>query len=376
MENNKVLRMAIIGAGNMGGKYAKMIESGSINRTKLTAICARSEASKKWVQENLSSDVKYFSNTEDLFENSDCFDAVLITTPHKTHPELTMKAFELGKHVFCEKPAGVSLSDAKKMDLAAQKADKKYAMMFHCRTYPLMVQLKKLLTEGTVGTINRIILENSIYYRTNFYHQSGTWRSSWTGEGGGLLINQAQHLIDYWQWLFGMPESIYANIPFGKYNDFKVDDEATLLMEYPNKVTGVFIITTGEIQREERLCIIGSKGKISVNGNEITIERNEMDALEYGRTAQINTRDQLKTTTEKIICPLPDKNYEIMLNNFTDAVLDGASLIASGNEGTKALEISNAAYLSAWQHKKIQLPINSNEFDKLLKSNIEQENPS
>ena len=48
--------------------------------------------------------------------------------------------------------------------------------------------------------------------------------------------------LDIWQWLFGMPESVYAMIPYGKYNNFLVDDEATLLMEYPNRQTAEMCI--------------------------------------------------------------------------------------------------------------------------------------
>lgn len=373
MSENKVVRMAIIGIGNMGKKYATMIHNGKINRMVLTAVCGRSEASHTWVKENLNENVTVFSDSDELFLHDELFDAILIATPHKIHPQLTIQAFEHGKHVFCEKPAGVSLIDAKKMEAAAVKADKKYAIMFHNRTYPVIMKLKELMQDNTIGTVNRMILENSIYYRTNFYHLSGSWRSSWAGEGGGLLINQGQHIIDYWLWMFGMPKTVFAEIPFGKYNDFEVDDEATLLMEYADKKTAIFILTTGEIQKEEQLCIIGSMGKIRVSGTKITIEKNEMDAMDYGRTAQINTRDNMKTTSEIITCDMPEEPYEIMLNNFSNAVLDGADLIATGKDGSNALEITNAAYMSAWQNQKVTLPIDVNVYDEMLQEHIEQE---
>jgi len=376
MSENNIVRMAIIGVGNMGMKYATMINDGKVQRMVLTAVCARSEDSKKWVRENLNEDVKIFSSSDELFLNEDLYDAVLITTPHKSHPKLAIEAFELGKHVFCEKPAGVSLIDAKKMEAAAKIAGKKYAMMFHLRTYPVIKKLKELLEENMIGTIDRIILENSSYYRTKFYHESGSWRSSWVGEGGGALINQGQHILDYWQWMFGMPAAIIADIPFGKYNDFEVDDEATLIMEYPNKKSAVFILTTGEIQREEKLCIIGSKGKISMYGNKIEIEKNEADAVEYGLTAKINTRDNMKTTLETILCDAPSQPYEIMLNNFSEAVLDGIDLIATGKDGSNTLEISNAAYMSVWLNQKITFPIDELLYDKLLQEHIEKEKGS
>ena len=373
MSKNRVVRIAIIGIGNMGKKYAKKIEDGKIKRTILTAVCDTSEIEKKWSKENLNKEVKIFSDSDELFLQTELFDAVLITTPHKLHPQLAILAFEHGKHVFCEKPAGVSLIDAKKMEAAAEAAGKRYAMMYHNRTYPVIKKMKELLQENTIGTINRMILENSNYYRTNYYHESACWRSSWTGEGGGVLINQGQHIMNYWEWLFGSPQAVFANIPFGKYNNFQVDDEATIIMEYPNKVTGLFVLTTGEIQREERLCIIGSKGKISMYGNRIVIEKNGMDSLEYGRTAEVISRNGMNTTSESIMCEAPEEAYDKMLNNFSEAILDGVDLISTGQDGVKTLEITNAAYMSAWLNRKITLPIDEIAYEKLLNEHIENE---
>ena len=374
MINSDIVRIAVIGIGNMGKKYSKKIEEGRVPRMVLTAVCEISEAGKSWARKNLNEDVKIFEDSDALFLQSEIFDAVLITTPHKLHPQQTIQAFEHNKHVLCEKPAGVTLLDAKRMEVAAETAGKKYAMMYHNRTYPVIKKLKALLQENTIGTINRMILENSNYYRTNFYHESAGWRSSWLGEGGGVLINQGQQILNYWEWLFGRPQAIFANIPFGKYNDFKVDDEATIFMEYPNKVTGLFVLTTGEIQRDERLCIIGSKGKISMYGNKIVIEKNDMDSMEYGRTAQIISRNNMSTTSETIICDAPEEAYDKMLNNFCEAILDETDLISTGKDGCKTLEISNAAYMSAWLNQKITLPMDELAYEKLLNEHIEQEN--
>ena len=369
----KTVRIAIIGIGGMGKKYAIMINDGMIPRMKLAAVCARSRENKEWARENLNEDVRFYDDSEELFNNTEDYDAVLIATPHKLHPEEAIRAFEAGKHVLCEKPSGVSIGDARRMQAAAAAADRKYAMMFHNRTFPVFKTLKKLIDENAIGKINRVILENSIYYRTAFYHASGSWRSSWKGEGGGALINQGQHIIDYWQWLFGMPDSIYASIPFGKYNDFKVDDEATIIMEYPEKMTGVFILSTGEIQSEEQLCIIGSKGKIRVIGNRIQIERNNIDAQEYSKTAKTNSREEMITSCDTVIAPEAQKPYALMLENFCEAILDDAELIADGMAGANTLEIANAAYMSAWLGKKINLPVDGNEYDRLLQEHAENE---
>lgn len=373
MKQRTKVRIALIGVGSMGKKYATMLEEGKASNLMLTAVCCRSKANQTWVRENLNEKVKLYESQEALFSNASEYDAVLIVTPHKQHPELAIKAFELKKHVFCDKPAGISLLDAQRMEQAQKESGCQYAMMFHNRTYPVLKKIKQLLEEGFVGDIKRIQLVNTIYYRTEYYHHSSDWRSSWHGEGGGALINQGQHILDYWQWLFGMPLSIYATIPFGKYNEFAVDDEATLLMEYPNQVTATFILSTGEIPREEMLSITGTKGKILCTGNELELTSYSKDSIQYGKSAKTNSREEIEINKEVFICNEPKEAYEQMLTNFGDAVLRHKPLIAEGTEGTKALELTNAAYLSAFLGKRINLPIDSKQYEEELKKVITQE---
>lgn len=374
MNQSTKVRIALIGVGSMGKKYAMMLEEERISNLILTAVCCRSKENKNWVKENLRESVLLYQSCEELFSHHEEFDAVLIVTPHKQHPELAIRAFQLKKHVFCDKPAGISLLDAQRMEQAQKESGCKYAMMFHNRTYPVLKKVKQLLEDGVVGELKRAQLVNTIYYRTEYYHHSSDWRSSWHGEGGGALINQGQHILDYWQWFFGMPTSVYASIPFGKYNSFCVDDEATLLMEYPNKVTATFILSTGEIPREEVLTIVGTKGRIQVTGNEIELTSFSMDSLEYGKNAKTNSREEIQQTKELFICNEPKESYEQMLQNFGDAILRGKPLIAQGEEGTRALELTNAAYLSAFLGERVSLPIDSIQYEELLKNKIENEN--
>ncbi len=374
MNQSTKVRIALIGVGSMGKKYAMMLDKGKISNLLLTAVCCRSKENQTWVKQNLDESVLLYKSSEELFTHHEEFDAVLIVTPHKQHPELAIRAFELKKHVFCDKPAGISLLDAQKMEQAQQESGCKYAIMFHNRTYPVLKKVKQLLEEGFLGELKRIQLVNTINYRTEYYHHSSDWRSSWKGEGGGALINQGQHILDYWQWLFGMPHTIYASIPFGKYNSFQVDDEATLLMEYSNKVTATFILSTGEIPREESLTMVGTKGRIQVNGNEIELTSYSMDSQKYGKTAKTNSREEIKQTKELYICNEPKESYEQMLVNFGDAILRGKPLIAPGEEGTKALELTNAAYLSAFLGERVSLPIDSYQYEELLKHRVENEN--
>lgn len=361
-----MINCAVIGTGAMGKKYAEMLDFGRIGGLGLSAVCCRSEASADWARTSLKSSVKICRSEDELYENSRLFGAVVIVTPHKLHPAMAIRALNAGKHVMCDKPAGVTADGAAAINAAAEKSGKVFAMMCHQRAYGKYIKIRELLKDGAVGKPMRILMENSVCFRTKFYHSSSSWRSSWTGEGGGALINQGYHLLDMWQRLFGLPESLYAEIPFGKYNDFAVDDEATIVMNYPNKVTGTFIISTGEAGEAERLEISGTLGKIVSDGNTLTLTRFSRDTREYAANAAVTSTQDLKSSVETFEFEETDDAYEKMFCNFSEAVSDGAELIAPGRESERTLQIINAAYLSAWQGKRVTLPVDMRGYAELL----------
>lgn len=375
----KKVRVALIGAGSMGKKYADIIVDGKVKNMELTAVVARRKEVQEWalglVSKNGVTPVVY-KDADELFANPDGYDAVLIVTPHKTHPDFANRAFKLGKHVMCDKPAGISVGQACQMADEAKKSDRIYGMMFHQRMYPKYVRIKEMLESGELGRLSRIMLVNTRYLRTAHYHSSANWRSSWNGEGGGALINQGAHILDMWQWLFGMPDRIYADIPFGKYNDFMVDDEATIQMRYADNLTAVFMLTTGEAIWEERLEIVGSRGKILLEDDELHIWHYSEDVLDYMKNQQVNSRENLTISKESIHFDKAEEPYPQMLENFAQAVIDDDSKIlrASGAEAVNQMMLTNAAYYSAWRGQAVVLPLNADDYYLELQKQCEKEN--
>lgn len=360
------VRCAVIGIGSMGKKYASLIGEGKIEGLELSAVCCRSEENAAWAAANLAPSVKICRSEDILYENPHSFDAVLIVTPHKLHPAMAIRALRAGKHVMCDKPAGVTVTDAEAINEVARSTDRVYAMMCHQRTYAEYRKIRELLKENAIGKIARVSLENSSFFRTQYYHHSANWRSSWRGEGGGALINQGYHLLDMWQYLFGLPTSVYARIPFGKYNGFDVDDEATLVMDYPDNMTGTFIISTGEGAGCERLEIVGSAGRILLDGKKLTLSRFDCDTREYSKRAQVTSRQNLNEVVEEYHFDDFDGAYEVMLKNFANAVLYGEKPVAPGVDSADTLSLINAAYLSAWQQKNVTLPVDMEQYISIL----------
>ena len=377
---NKILRVALIGVGNMGKKYAHMIVSGEVANMKLTAVVIRRDELMEWGEALVNVDgehVRIFRSADDMFKAEDIdtlFDAVIIATPHKTHKELALKAFAKGKAVLCDKPAAADIGEALAMQKAASESGRIYGMIFHQRLYPKYIRIKQMIDNGELGDIKRVCLINSRYLRTSYYHKSGSWRSSFAGEGGGALINQGQHILDMYQYLFGMPQKLFAAIPFGKYNDFIVDDEATIVMEYDNGKTGTFILSTGEACHEERLEIIGTKARILLEDDTLTITRHR-DVCEYIKNEEVNSRQNMTFTEETIQFEKASEPYAQLFENFANAVLKGdeSYLTVKGSEGINSLMLCASAYYSACKGIKVELPLEASDYKELMDELIKKE---
>ena len=385
---NKILNAALIGVGNMGKKYVDIIVSGKVSNMRLTAIVIRRDELMEWGKSLVNIDgqpVKIFRSADEMFEeeadniknggsSNTLYDAVIIATPHKTHASLALKAFELGKDVLCDKPAASDIGEALDMTAASKKYNSIYGMVFHQRLYPKYIKLKQLIDDGELGSLKRVCLINSRYLRTSYYHKSGSWRSSFAGEGGGALINQGQHILDMFQYLFGMPQRMFALIPFGKYNHFAVDDEDTIIMDYDNGMTASFILTTGEAVYEERMEIIGTKAKILLEDNVLTITRHQ-DVEEYIKTESVNSRENMKFTQEVIEFEKQPEPYIELLEKFAVACIEHNDkyLVASGEEGVNSLMLCAGAYYSACKNMPVELPLDRCEYSKLMNELILKE---
>ena len=265
-----LVKIGVIGIGNMGSSHVQMLTEGKIKGAVLTAVCSGNEKRIEWVKSHTKGDVKIFKD-EDSFFNESEIDAVLIATPHYSHPDLAIKAFAKGIHVLIEKPAGVYTKNVLEMNAAAKSCGKVFGIMYNQRANPLYQKIRDLIQSGQLGDLKRMNWISTDSYRPQSYYDSSKWRATWKGEGGGVLLNQALHQLDLWQWTTGyMPKRIRAVCSLGKYHDIEVEDEVTAFVEYENGATGVFIASTGEAPGTNRFEIVGDRGKIVVENEELT----------------------------------------------------------------------------------------------------------
>lgn len=370
---SRKLKLGIIGVGNMGGGHLDNYKNGKMPEIEITCVADTDERKFKIAKEKAPEAV-CFSSASELIRSGLC-EAVLIATPHYSHPEIAIEALSAGLHVMSEKPAGVYTKQVRELIEVASHSDKTYAIMFNQRTNCVYRKVKELVDSGEYGKIRRVSWIITDWFRTQQYYNSGGWRATWSGEGGGVMLNQCPHQLDLWQWICGMPSKIRAFCHEGKWHDIEVEDDVTIYAEYPNGATGTFITTTGDFPGTNRLEITLDKAKIVCENDQL-----EGDFVIRMCTLEESLPEYIKTSSEgfgkiankwvRVETDGMNEQHSGVMNAFAAHILRGSPLIAQGSEGINGLIISNAAFLSSWLDKTIELPFDEELFYELLQEKI------
>ncbi len=360
----KKIRFGIVGVGNQGTYYAQsLFAAGEIENGVVSAICDVSDAKINAIKEKLNDDsIVYFHDYKEMVKSGLC-DAVLVETPHYSHTEIVIYCLENGMPVICEKPAGVYTKEVREMNEVAARCNTKFGMMFNQRTNCVYRKMREIIADGGIGDLQRITWIITNWYRTQNYYDSGSWRATWDGEGGGVLINQSPHQIDLFQWILGqMPKTVRGFCQYGKWHDIEVEDEVTAFVTYENGATGVFITTTGEAPGTNRFEISGTKGKLLCENDKLIWYKNDRDAQENSYSAESGFT---MPKSEIIEVETDGKNpqHAGIINNFANTLLGLEELFVDGKDGFNGVELMNAIELSGWKNgEEITLPVNEDEY--------------
>ena len=360
------VRLGILGIGNMGSGHCKNILAEPDCEIELAAVCDVKEDRRNWAKENLPESVAIFDNAEDMMSFGTC-DAILVAVPHYDHPKYVLEALKHGLHVISEKPAGVYTKAVREMIEETKKYDKVFAMMFNQRTNCLYRKMHEMVHSGKYGQIKRVNWIITDWYRTQAYYNSGGWRATWAGEGGGVLLNQCPHQLDLLQWICGLPVRVQAHCHVGKWHDIEVEDDVTAYLEFENGATGVFVTTTGDAPGTNRFEIDMEKAKIVCEDDKLSVYELEVNEREFCFTEPQGFK---KPEGHFVEVETDGQNPQHMgvLKAFAGKILHGTPLVAEGAEGINGLMLSNAMFLSSWEDKMVTLPIDEDLFyDELMK---------
>ena len=360
------IKLGIIGVGNMGTTHLKNVLGGKCPEVDVTAVAdvdpARIEMAKKIYGEFKEKnptlpELFYFDDAVALMESGKV-DSVVVAVPHYDHPKYVIEALRHGLHAMSEKPAGVYTLQVREMMAEADKhPELKFGMMFNQRTNHVFRKMKEIIDSGELGEIRRTNWIITNWYRPQAYYDSGAWRATWSGEGGGVLLNQCPHNLDLWQWICGMPVMIDAKLHFGKWHDIEVEDDVTVYAEYANGATGTFITTTGDAPGTNRFEITCDGGKLVCdNASKLTMVKLDTPESVFTKT---NTAGFGSPKSQVIEVETDGSNLQHVgvFNAFAAAILRNEPMTADGREGINGLSLSNAMHLSCWKKKEVTLPL-------------------
>lgn len=377
------VRLGIIGYGAQGSAYAGFIRDGLVPHMVVGAICDHDEAKREAAARDFP-DAALHTEVDQLLASGDV-DAVVTCVPHYLHPEMGIAALAAGVPVLVEKPAGVYTAQVEELNRAAEANPQvPFAIMFNQRNNPLYRKIKEIVDAGEIGAIRRSNWIITTWWRPQGYYDQSAWRATWGGEGGGVLVNQAPHQLDLWQWICGVPKSVFAKAGFGFRRDIAVEDEVTALVDYGDGVTGTFVTATHDMVGTDRFEILGDRGKIVVHDSKTaTVTRLKEDeqklsasmGMEDVRKLFMGQMDPASYYSEEIL-EFESKwgeQHSGVLENFALHVLDGTPLLAPGSDGINGVRLANAIHLSAWTNAEVPLDFDPAVYLAELNQRIEQE---
>ncbi|MBQ4552059.1 MAG: Gfo/Idh/MocA family oxidoreductase [Clostridia bacterium] len=363
------VRMGILGIGNMGTAHLKNVMEGKCPEIEVTACCDLKAERLDYVKEVSGGKIACFEKAEDMMD-SGLIDAVLVAVPHYDHPRYAIAAMERGLHAMVEKPSGVYTKQVREMNEMADKCSVKFGMMFNQRTNCLYRKMKEIIESGELGQIRRTSWIITDWYRPQAYYDSGNWRATWRGEGGGVLLNQCPHQLDLWCWICGMPKKVTAFLKFGQWHNIEVEDDVTAYVEYENGATGTFITTTGDVPGSNRFEITCEGGKLVAEGGKLKMWKLAMTEPEFSKVNEYPfAKPDMEVTEVELDGSHPE--HPGVLNAFAAAILRGEDMIADGREGINGLTLSNAMHLSAFLGKTVEIPFDEDVYYEELKKRID-----
>jgi predicted dehydrogenase len=357
------LRVGVIGLGQRGSLYARELASGAVTGAVLAATCdADPEALRPFPG------ASGFDTGAELV-TSGLVDAVVVATPPTEHVDLALKALDAGLHLLVEKPLSPRKTDCERIlrrHARLGSGAPVLATALPLRADPRFVRLRELLHGGVLGELTRVTWTITDCFRSAAYFEERAWRARLSGEGGGLLLNQCLHQLDLWQWLFGSPRAVRAFCEFGRHHAVEVEDQVTAHLEHPNGLTGLLVASSGEAAGTNRLEVIGTRGRLVLEGEELEQVRYALATPEAIRTAGVRARGPLFTRERERIEPARVGPREL-LANFVAAARTGAPLIAPGSEALAAVELANALLVSGLDECTVGFPLDGQAFGAALK---------
>jgi UDP-N-acetyl-2-amino-2-deoxyglucuronate dehydrogenase len=354
-----VVRFGVIGAGQIGRHHCGCIKR--VREAKLVAVCDPDPQKRAPLAAEYR--VPPLADHKALLRGG-LADAVIVCTPHTLHAPIAIDCMKAGRHVLCEKPLAETVSAADRMVRAAARTGVAFGIMFQRRTEPAIAKAIELVRSGRLGRLHRAILI-SPEYRPQAYFDAVDWRATWRGEGGGVLMNQAPHILDVFLQLTGMPATVVGRVD-RRLHDIETEDVAEAMLTFPEGATGYVHCSTAEPGPGQVIELAGDKGKLTFRDGELHFYEYEMPLTRHTAARRTGPWDRPGVKDVPLRIPQRGAGHHVIIRNFARHILRGEPLISPGRDGVASLELANAILLSSELGEPVRLPLKRRQYDALL----------
>jgi predicted dehydrogenase len=353
------VRVGVVGVAGMG--RAHYFAAASMPEYELAAICDVVDKVREKAAARL--EVPGFADAAELYA-SGLLDAVVLATPPSTHVALVRDALAAGLHVYCEKPFVIDAADGYALGELARAAGLVVQIGFQYRFQPSYARVRSLIDARAVGPIFRSALVATNWFRPQDYFEAAGWRKEWRHAGGGVLMSQAIHQLDAMLWFTGLPARVTARASRARH-DIEVEDDVMALLEFPNGGRGTIVASTVDPVGSDRIELHGEQCSLTMEEHELRIGTFDGPAQRLSDEST-NHFDRVPVTWEDVaVPPAAPGGYDYMMEahrDFVRAITEGSAPRVSPDEGTRAIEVANAVYLSAVRGEPVDLPLAPNEY--------------
>ena len=325
-----MVRTGFIGCGGMGQTLARWV-----HRHPLGEVVAGADPSEM-ARRNFAAayGAETYADHRKLLERSD-LDAVFIATPHNLHLTHVLDAAASERHIFLEKPMGLSVAECDQMIEAARRHHVKLMVGQVLRLIPFYAEAIELATSGSLGRPISVDIS-----RIEYFPLTGWWKRR--AAVGGLMFATSVHEFDFMRALFGEAESIYAVAAPQVREDVDYTDNAMVIVRFKNGATGSLHASHSSFMGNydgKILCTGGtvfyggSQGLVyrGCEGSPVTVPQEELDRMEDG--------------------------FRWEVRSFLEWITEGAAPVVTAQDGRAAVEMVQAAYLSIERGAPVRLPL-------------------
>lgn len=363
-EKLRPVRCGIIGVGFMGRLHAV-----AVAKHRFVSLAAVSDVNPQGRTFAGEMACEWFDEPQQMIASGKV-DAVIIATPHWQHAKWSIAALRAGLHVICEKPLAVTVSQADEVLDTARESKGLFAVVHQSRFQPAYQQAKRILDSGELGSLLRCSMVETTW-RSEAYYSSSPWRGTWKGEGGGVLLNQAPHVLDRYAWLCGMPESISSRCD-AALHDIEVEDSASAVFRHAGGVHGHLHVSTNESPGTAQTVIVCDRGRIAIEDGVLRVTKLHRSIREATRTDTGDVHD-IRGETREFGGGLVDSIPELLTpfyENIALAAAGKATLVCPGAEARNAVELANAIVLSSALGQTVRLPLNRSEYGQFITDKV------